>query len=309
MINLILLTRSDKQDPGDFEEIRSHICGRAQDIKVHIIDAKSHLWPLACDVSGHPTMTVSPMPLRDFKSPRGPVFQGFEFPKGDQYSSLAKIGVPAPDWQRIEPDTKLDPDRWGPYVVVKPELGRKGAGVQIKRTTRVKYKPPDLFPDRHPGRKAPMLAQRFIYTGPWPCCYRVVTLFGKALLSWYCEVDHSFRSLNSRFDFKALGGITIVSNKRTSRYRLAFDEDVIAFAEAAHAAFPDQALLGHDVVRDHDTGELFMLECNPRGDTWLFSSYAGLEIQKANEIDFYAQFGGLSLAADILIEETRRRAG
>jgi len=115
--------------------------------------------------------------------------------------------------------------------------------------------------------------------------------------------------LNSRFDFKALGGITIVSNKRTSTYRLAFDEDVIAFAEAAHAAFPDQALLGHDVVRDHDTGDLFMLECNPRGDTWLFSSYAGIEIQKANGIDFYAQFSGLSHAANVLIDEARRGAG
>jgi hypothetical protein len=308
MINLILLSRSDKQNPGDFEDIRSHIAERAQDIKVHIIDAKSHLWPLACDVSRHPTITVSPMPVRNFISPRGPVFRGFEFPKSDQYSRLAKIGIRVPDWQRIEHDTKFDPDRWGPYVVVKPELGRKGAGIQLKKTGRVKYKPPDHFPDRHPGRKAPMLVQRFVYTGPWASCYRVVTLFGKTLLSWHCEIDHSFRSLNSRFDFKALGGITIVSNKKTSRYRLAFDEDVIAFAEAAHAAFPDQALLGHDVVRDHDTGELFMLECNPRGDTWLFSSWTGMEMQKEHGIDFHTQFGGLSLAADILIEETRRRA-
>ena len=308
MINLILLSRSDKQNPEDFEDIRSHIAERAHDINVHIFNAKSQLWPLAPEISTHPCITVSLMPLRDYKSRRGPVFQGFEFPKSEQYSRLAKIGIRVPDWQRIEPDTKLDPERWGPYVVVKPDLGRKGAGIQIKRTTRVKYKPPDLFPDHHPGRKAPMLAQRFVYTGPWACCYRVVTFFGKTLLSWHCEIDHSFRPLKSRFEFKEVGGITIVSNKQSSTYRLAFDEDVIAFAEAAHAAFPDQPLLGHDVVRDHDTGELFMLECNPRGDTWLLSSYIGTEIQKENGIDFCAQFGGLSRVADILIEKTRRRA-
>ena len=308
MINLILVSRSDKQNPGDFEDIRSHITERAQDINVYIVDVKLQLWPLASEISRHPTITVSPMPVRNIKSPRGPMLQGFEFPKSDQYSRLAKIGIRVPDWQRIEPDTKLDPDRWGPYVVVKPELGRKGAGIQIKRTTRVKYKPPDLFPDWHPARKAPMLVQRFVYTGPWACCYRVVTLFGKTLLCWHCEIDHSYRALNSRFEFKEQGGITIVSNKRSSTYRLAFDEDVIAIAEAAHAAFPEQALLGHDVVRDHDTGDLFILECNPRGDTWLFSSYIGTEIQKENGIDFYAQFGGLSRIADILIEETRRRA-
>ncbi len=308
MKNLILLGRSDKQDLEDFESVRSQIGARARDINVFVINAKSHLWPLSCDFSRHPTITVSPMPLRGFRSPRGPVFQGFEFPKGEQYSRLAKIGIRVPDWQRIEPDTKLDPDAWGPYVVVKPELGRKGAGIQIKRTTRVRYKAPDDYPDQHPGRKAPMLAQRFIYSGPWASCYRVVTLFGKALLSWHCEIDHSFRPLESRFDFKAVGGITIVSNKPSSRYRLAFDEDVIAFAEAAHDAFPEQALLGHDVVRDHDTGDLFIMECNPRGDTWLFSSYIGEKIQIENGIDFYEQFGGLSLAADILIDETRHRA-
>ncbi len=114
--------------------------------------------------------------------------------------------------------------------------------------------------------------------------------------------------MKSRFGFAEQGGITIVSNKRSSKYQLAFDGETIAFAEAAHAAFPEQPLLGHDVVRDHETGELFMLECNPRGDTWLFSSYTGTEIQKAHNIDFRAQFGGLSLVADILIEETRRRA-
>lgn len=309
MFNLILLTRSDKQNPGDFEEIRSYIAERANDINVHVVDAKSRPWPLASDISRHPTITVSPMPVRNFESLRGPVFQGFEFPKSDQYSRLAKIGVRVPDWQRVEPDTNLDPDQWGPYVVVKPELGRKGAGIRVKKTSRVRYKPPDLFPDRHPGRKAPLLVQRFIYTGPWASCYRVVTLFAKTLLCWHCEIDHSYPPLDSRFGFAEQGGVTIVSNKKSSTYQLGFDSEVIAFAEAAHAAFPEQALLGHDVVRDHETGELFMLECNPRGDTWLFSSYTGAEIQKAHGIDFHTQFGGLSLAADILIEETRRRAG
>ena len=308
MINLILVNQSDKQSPEDFEEIRSHIAERAHDINVHIVDYKLRHWTLASEISRHPTFTVSPTPIRHFNSPRGPVFQGFEFPKSDQYQRLAKIGIRFPDWQRIESDTKLDPDRWGPYVVVKPELGRNGAEIRVKKTARVKYKPPDLLPDGHPGRKAPMLVQRFVYTGPWACCSRVVTLFGKTLLCWHCEIDHSYPALKSRFGFAEQGGVTIVSNKKSSKYRLGFDADVIAFAEAAHAAFPEQPLLGHDVVRDHESGELFMLECNPRGDTWLFSSYTGTEIQKANGIDFRSQFGGMSRVADILIEEARRRA-
>jgi hypothetical protein len=308
MINLILVNQSEKQSPEDFKEIRSHIDARADDIAMHIVDTKARDWPQARDVARLPTVTVSFLPIRHFKSPRGPVFQGYEFRKSDQYVRLREIGVRVPDWEVIAPDTKLDPDRWGPYVVVKPELGKKGAQVMIKKTSRVRYKPPDAFPEQHLGRKAPMLAQRFIYTGAWACCYRVVTLFGKALLCWYSEIDHSYPELASRYGFSEQGGVTIASNKTTSAYQLAFDRDVIEMAEAAHAAFPEQPLLGTDIARDHDTGELFVLECNPRGDTWVFSSYPGTEIQKANNINFGTQFGGMRLAADILIEETRRRA-
>jgi hypothetical protein len=192
-------------------------------------------------------------------------------------------------------------------VVVKPELGRCGAEVRIKKTERVRYRPLEEFPEGHPAHKAPMLAQRFVYTGPWAVSYRVVTLFGKALLAWRCEIDHSYPALHKKFGFGG-GGITIVSNKRSSVYSLAYDQDIITFAEQAHKCFPDQALLGHDVARDCETGELFMLECNPRGDTWLFSSYTGTGIQRDHEINFYEQFGGLERVAEILIKETRKRA-
>ena len=308
MINLILVNQSEKQNPEDFEEIRSHIGAKAGDVAVHIVDTKTRDWPIADEVAKLPTVTVSFLPIRHFRSPRGPVLQGYEFRKSDQYAKLKQIGVAVPDWEVIVPDTKLDPDRWGPYVVVKPELGRKGAQVTVKKTGRVKYKTPDEYPELHLGRKAPMLAQRFVYTGPWARCYRVVSLFGKALLCWHCEIDHSYPALRSRYGFNEQGGVTIASNKKSSTYRLAFDRDVIALAEAAHGVFPEQPLLGTDVVRDHETGALFVLECNPRGDTWVFSSYPGREIQKENNINFRTQFGGMALAADILIEEARRRA-
>ena len=308
MINLILVNQAEKQNPEDFEEIRRQIAAKADDILVHIVDTKARHWPISEEVSKLPTVTISFLPIRHFKSPRGPVFQGFEFRKSDQYVRLREIGVSVPDWQIIEADTKLDPDLWGPYVVVKPDLGKKGAEIRVKKTSRVRYKPPEAFPEEHPARNAPMLAQRFVYTGPWACYYRVVTLFGRTLLCWFCEIDHSYPALTSRYGFAEQGGVTIVSNKKTSRYKLGFDRAVISLAEEAHAAFPQQPLLGTDIVRDHETGALYVLECNPRGDTWMFSSYTGTEIQNAHNIDFRSQFGGLSLAADVLIEEARRRA-
>ena len=289
--NLILVHQETKQDRADYEEI-----ARRADVDVFIVDTKAGGVQDPRFDAGAPTLTVSPMPIKKFTPPRGAVCQGFEHPKSEQYLRLARLGLPVPRWVVISPEISLHPDDWGPYVVVKPDLGRKGAEIFIKRTGRVRYRGPAF------------LAQQFVYTGRWPVNYRVVTLFGRALMSWRCEADHRFVPLESRWDFKARGGITVVSNKKDSRYALAFDADVISLAEQAHAAFPDQPLLGTDIVRDADSGALYVIECNPRGDAWLVSSVMGRLIEQANGLDFAAQFGAIDIAADTLARETRLRA-
>jgi hypothetical protein len=289
--NLILVHQETKQDRADYEEI-----ARRVDVEAFIVDTKAGGIADPRFDPAAPTLTVSPMPIKKFVPPRGPVCQGFEYPKSEQYVRLARLGVPVPRWVCVSPEISLQPGDWGPYVVVKPDLGRKGAEIFIKRAGRVRYRAPGL------------LAQAFVYTGRWPVNYRVVTLFGRTLLSWRCEADHRFVPLESRWDFKARGGITVVSNKKDSRYTLAFEPDVIALAEHAHAAFPDQPLLGTDIVRDADTGALYVIECNPRGDAWLISSVMGRMIERANALDFAAQFGALDIAAETLARETRHRA-
>ncbi|MGH8222991.1 MAG: ATP-grasp domain-containing protein [Woeseiaceae bacterium] len=291
MANLILVHQDTKQDRADYEEI-----ARRVDADVFIVDTKAGGIQDPRFDAGAPTLTVSPMPIKKFVPPRGAVCQGFEHPKSEQCARLAKLGLPVPKWKLIDEHTALHPDDWGPYVVVKPDLGRKGAEIFIKRTGRVRYRAPDF------------LAQQFIYTGRWPVSYRVVTLFGGTLMSWRCEADQRFVPLESRWDFKARGGITVVSNKKDSRYGLAFDRDVISLAEQAHAAFPGQPLLGTDIVRDADSGALYVIECNPRGDAWLISSVMGRMIEQANGLDFAAQFGALEVAARALSQETRARA-
>jgi hypothetical protein len=291
LANLILVHQDSKQDRADYEEI-----ARRAGVEVFIVDTKAgELRDPRFDAAA-PTLTVSPMPIKKFAPPRGPVCQGFEHPKSEQYARLARLGLPVPKWMIVEEQTVLHPADWGPYVVVKPDLGRKGAEIFIKRTGRVRYRAPAF------------LAQQFVYTGRWPVNYRVVTLFGRTLMSWRCEADHRFVPLESRWDFKARGGITVVSNKKDSRYTLAFDADVIALAERAHAAFPDQPLLGTDIVRDADSGALYVIECNPRGDAWLISSVMGRMIEQANGLHFAAQFGALEIAARTLAAETLIRA-
>jgi hypothetical protein len=291
LASLILVHQETKQDRADYEEI-----ARRASVDVFIVDTKDGELRDPHFDRETPTLTVSPLPIKRFVPPRGPVCQGFEHPKSEQYARMARLGLPVPKWTLIDETTALDPQDWGPYVVVKPDLGRKGAEIFIKRTGRVRYRAPGF------------LAQQFVYTGRWPVNYRVVTLFGRTLMSWRCEADHRFVPLESRWDFKARGGITVVSNKKDSRYTLAAEADVIALAERAHAAFPDQPLLGTDIARDADSGALHVLECNPRGDAWLISSVMGRMIEQANGLNFATQFGALEIAAKALERETIARA-
>ena len=68
-------------------------------------------------------------------------------------------------------------------------------------------------------------------------------------------------------------------------------------------------VLGVDVVRDADTGKLYVLEINPIGDTWHFSSLAAKNFYTAEYVRaLYAQFGALDRVAQLLIEKTRAEA-
>jgi hypothetical protein len=236
-------------------------------------------------------------------------------PEFDKHAELARLdapGIPVPRWQVIGPGTQLDPDEWGPYVVVKPGLGWQGIDVRIRKTARVRYEPPA---SSAPGRavpRGPRIAQRFVYTGPWAVSYRVCTFLGRAQYCLRVEQSHAKRPLRERWSFAAAaggGGIQIIAASKTSSYALVVEPDLIALAERAHQlAFPDYPVLGFDLVRDAETGEPWVLEANSGGSVWHLSSKVGTSLQRRHGFDLYAQLGALDRAAEALIEVTRRRA-
>jgi len=312
MPNLVLVHWPERQSLEDFEEIARRVEARAPEIGVLIAENKEENPEIVEKTAGQPTVVVSMMEIRRFRLEHSTVFEGHDLPKSEQYRRYRAAGIPVPDWEVIGPDTKLDPKDWGAYVIVKPDLARKAAGIVIKKTGRVRYAAPETYPEDHPGRKAPMIAQKFVYTGRWANHYRITTLFGRTLFAIRCEADRGFRPLESRDGFKGaagVGGAPVVSNKKTSHYTLASDEDIIALGEKAHSAFPDIPLLGHDIVRDADTGELFVLESNTRGDVWLLSSGTGRSLQVTNGFDLYSQFDALEIATQALVDKVREVVG
>lgn len=295
--------------PSDLFALAERVETRAPDIDVAVVGRRrAEQWTLLPHAF-RPTLTIRFSRLKRRRFLCGRILHCPMLPKHVELEQLRAAGIPVPDWVVIEPDTRLDPAVWGPYVVVKPTLGGMGVDIRIRRTGRVRYEEPgsgDAF------RKGPLIAQRFIYTGPWAVSYRVCTFFGRALYCLRVEQSHQKRRLESRWQFAGSatgGGIQIIAPSKTSTYSLAEDEDVIALAEGAHRfAFPDYPVLGIDLVRDAESGQLSVLEANTSGAVWHLSSRVGISMQRAQGIDLYSQFGALDRAAEQLVEATRRHA-
>jgi hypothetical protein len=297
----------------DLVELAERVERRAPDIGVGLAGKrKADQWRLLPHAL-RPTLTVVFGELRRSRFLSGRILHCANLPKHAELERLRAAGIPVPDWTVIRPGLQLDPAEWGPYVVVKPSVGAQGSDVRIRRTTRVRYEPPESLPRQHRIRKGPLIAQRFVYTGPWAVSYRVCTFFGRALYCWRVEQSHQKRPLGSHWDFGGGegvgGGIQIVAPARTSSYQLVDEPDVIDLAERAHRlAFPGYPYLGVDLLRDAETGRLSVIEVNTGGHVWHLSSATGRGIQSAQGIDFGAQFGALDRAAEQLVLVTRRHA-
>lgn len=222
---------------------------------------------------------------------------------------IQEAGLPVPKFEVITRETALDPAVWGPYVVVKPDLGGRGAYVWVHRTHRVRYKEPSTLRKDHPGRRGAMIAEQFIYTGPWPVSYRVLTLFGEPMLSLRYEAPHDIPALPSSGNFKSSGGgRTIVATRQGCAISLARDDEMLEMARRVHALFPEVPLLGQDFVRDATTGKIYVLETNSHGQTWAFSNRSGREMQEQFQLDFYQQFDALNTTARVFSDVARRYA-
>ncbi|MGB0497545.1 MAG: ATP-grasp domain-containing protein [Rubricella sp.] len=225
-----------------------------------------------------------------------------------QYRRLEDAGLPVPRWVEITPGLSLSPEEWGPYVVEKPSRGSRGQGVRLRRTARIAWKPPEDFPDDHPVRRGPLIAQRYIHTGPRAEAYRVLTYFEEPILAMrYTEISDG----PPREDLRVAGrspGINIVAAAKGNRISTDVEEDVLALARQTHAAFPTIPSLGIDIMRDAADGSLWLAEINPSGNSWQFSLPSGQEIAETFGIDFYAQFGALDRIAERSIEIARRYA-
>ena len=305
--NLVLVHTPRLQTRSDFEAIGRKLADRAPDIAVFIVENDHRHSVTRKQASRRPTLIFSPVALRAFKPLRGKIYAGCASPKFEEVTRLRDAGVRVPETVVLQPHTGLDPATWGPFTILKPNVGRQGAGVRLQRTTDVRWVDPFSWPRNDPRFGRQMLAQRFVDTGPFAISYRVLTVLGQVV---YCIASRSSKARPFDLDPNGEGPLDapVASNSGERTISFCHEDDIIAAGRETARAISDLPVLGVDVIREAATGQLFVLEVNPSGLTWSMSSDYGLALQRKHGIDLYSQFGALDVIADALIEATRREA-
>ena len=317
--HLVIVHQPGWQSIADWRDIGGRVRRIDPTIGVLVVSALQDHSALAERAAELPTLVFSPGPLGKFRPLRGKVYHGGPMPKFEQLRRLLAGGVRVPRTQVLTKDARFDPEVWGEFVVVKPTdmaSSSKAAGIQLMRAERVRYIAPGDYPQGHPGRRGPMVVQQFIDTGPELSTYRVLTLFGEPL---YCEYNYLDDSeLNLTADDSVIESTNIaIQGDTMNRHRIfQYDADMVALARAAHQAIPEVPLKGCDILRDHRSGRLYVIEVNPNSNTWHFSSRfmakLMLEYPKKYPPELarqrLEQLDAFGTAAHVLAETTRREA-
>jgi len=304
--NLILVHTEGWQDVADFMKIKAHVEEMAPDIEVFIASNLARSSIVRKKAATRPTLVFSPVRLLTFRPDRGKLYIGQPMPKLAEMQRLVAGGIPVPPFEEIGPETVLSPEIYGRYVIVKPgyELASWGAGVELVRIEDVRYRAQSDYPKGHPGGQGPMIAQKFIDCGQAMTC-RILTLFGAPIFSYWRQSTKPLALEEHQGPFEPRH---FMPSPPDSVSFVTHDPVMLAFAAAVYQAVPDVALQACDILRDKN-GDLFLLEINPGGGTWMLSSFAAPGYrERLGLADLASEFDAFRTSARVLVEHTRAEA-
>jgi hypothetical protein len=310
--NLVLVHQPGRQDRADFETIARKVHELTDDIEAFVASNEIRSSVTRKKAAERPTLVFSPGHLDAFRPVRGKIYAGHPIPKLEQMARMAAAGLPVPAFAEITPDLVLSEQAFGSHVVVKPgySLSSHGDDITLMRRETVRYRAREQYPPDHAGWYGPMFVQRFIDTGPLVNHYRVLTLFGRPLLAYRNMSLVERPPLDAGDDVLTKVAVKARRSASAAKTELVHEPDVLALASRTYAALREIPLHGVDIIREHGSGKLFVLEVNPGGNTWIFSKgLTTARLQKALGTDRLTdQFDAFTTAAKVLIERTRAEA-
>lgn len=268
--NLLILQETSEQDPCDWIAIKQRINRDAPDVEVRIANVRLPNSVTARWQVRRPSVVFSPLFLFGYVPRGGAVFSGLFLGKDEQLRRLSSIGILVPRTETLSSISSFDPKEWGDYVIVKPNNLNSGDDVKLVRSIDVSARYDELTalaPDR-------LLVQPFIdhCEDGYPIHYRVLSMFGRVL---YC-VGRRWGVIRPPLAEIAANplGVIASNSKLMGRPILSIcnDPEIISLGERTHEAFPECAVLGVDIIRERQSGRLYVLEVNSHGAVWHFSS-------------------------------------
>jgi hypothetical protein len=309
-VNLVFLAHPRRgRTFADFEAVARRVAGAHPRIRARVLSTRNRVRTAAAllGIAGRPSLVVEMNRLVVGRPLRGKWLRHRPQDKIEELEALARAGIPVPRWRVLEPGTSLDPGEWGALVVRKPSWGGQGYNVELLRTAEVRYRRPEEYPEDHLGRLHPMIVQEFVYTGRYPESLRVLSYLGRPILALRFHDAPQAKALAGR-DALDVDGHKIVASPDVARISFLDDPDALALAKRVHDSFPDIPSLGIDIVRDAETGRLFVTEINPQGASWHFADRTTLRQARIAGIDLYSQFDALSAIAEASADAALRLA-
>jgi len=323
--NLILIHRGPEYEQ-DFKEIARKVTAIDKGITVYAL-ANSSMTQLPSLAWMWPTLVVALTPEYRLQVKRGTVLRNSQIEKFAQHEMFRKAGIPVPPMLPFRFGMTLDPLLFGEFVIIKPmdlDLTSQALGIQLFRRHRLERMQPRDFPLDHPIHKARegYLVQKFIDTGPYPSYQRTQTFFGNVMYAWQTTLKNLRTPLDAPDSIIERAVIDIKGEGEKERTLVKVPE-IERLAQRVHALFPEIPILGCDIIRDQATQNLYVLECNPGGNTWHISSKYGEVLrlgfgnakangfERANQLGrrmLIEQYGAFDIVAKTLVEKTRSLA-
>jgi hypothetical protein len=223
---------------------------------------------------------------------------------------FANAGIRTPKTIAYSTGMILDRAEWGPHLVVKTnDISNSSKGESAYLIRIENLNDPTSLPGnlREKIFSGPVLLQEFVPTGLHATSYRVGTFLGRIIHMMKKSTAARMPDLANMVS----EGTSIDSNydSASAARELVTDDDIMALAVKIADVFPGLPLLGTDIIKHTETGELFALEINGGGNTWQFSSnqaaHGRLIIGKEERIK---QFDAWNICARVLVEKTRSHA-
>lgn len=327
--NLVIIHTPGLQDVADFEAVRSRLAKTDRDIDVAIVsvnldpqqlrvvesgtsgaatitltaDPRGKVWSALTD---RPTLLFSPVPVHLPSEIRGHRLIARHKSKLEEIAMLSSEGFPVPHSAPLTRDLDLDEGTWGSMVIVKPTTGRGGHAVRLMRTADVqaliRSTPSELG-------HGPLMVQRWIDTGPHVNFFRAMTVLDRVVLVYNVEaLDPATLSGSDA------GAVLLDIDRQLRRRRQvnSGDRDVYDLAARIARQVDFSPTFGIDIVREHATGRMFVLELNSGFPTWHLSSRGAKRKERTmgtfTLAERYGQYNALDAISDALALATRRLA-